>query len=127
MKVSNVTVRRRLFMVLIFGVIAFAALGARLGYVQLWQGSELAAKAENSWRRDIPYMAKRGEIWDRNGVKLTYNVTSPTIWAIPAQIKDKRATADALAPLLDMTADELYGKINTKNQCSSSFVPAAAK
>ncbi|MGG4147369.1 stage V sporulation protein D [Paenibacillus algorifonticola] len=127
MKVSNVTVRRRLFMVLIFGVIAFAALGARLGYVQLWKGSELAAKAENSWRRDIPYMAKRGEIWDRNGVKLAYNVTSPTIWAIPAQIKDKRATADALAPLLDMTADELYGKINTKKSMLVQLRPGGRK
>ena len=39
---------------------AFAALAFRLGYVQLWSGDELAAKAEDSWRRNIPFSAKRG-------------------------------------------------------------------
>lgn len=127
MKVSNVTVRRRLFMVLIFGLIAFGALGIRLAYVQLWQGEELSAKAENSWRRDIPYMAKRGEIWDRNGVKLAYNVSSPTVWAIPVQIKDKQATANTLAPLLDMSPEQLYNKINTKKTMLVQLKPGGRK
>ena len=73
MKVSNVTVRRRLFSALIIAVVAFFLLAVRLGYVQLWKGSELSAKAENSWRREIPFSAKRGEILDRNGEKLAYN------------------------------------------------------
>ncbi|MFX3633143.1 MAG: stage V sporulation protein D [Candidatus Pristimantibacillus sp.] len=127
MKVSNVTVRRRLFMVLIFGLIAFGALGVRLAYVQLWQGEELSAKAENSWRRDIPYMAKRGEIWDRNGVKLAYNVSSPTVWAIPVQIKDKQAVANTLAPLLDMSPEQLYNKINTKKTMLVQLKPGGRK
>lgn len=114
MKVSNVTVRRRLFIVLILGGISFIALCLRLAYVQLWQGEELASKAEDSWRRDIPYVAKRGEIWDRNGVQLAYNVSSPTVWAIPVQIKDPQSTAAALAPLLDMSVEALSKKITTR-------------
>ncbi|GKU78361.1 stage V sporulation protein D [Paenibacillus sp. L3-i20] len=114
MKVSNVTVRRRLFIVLILAGVAFIALCIRLGYVQLWKGAELAEKAENSWRRDIPYVAKRGEIWDRNGVQLAYNVSSPTVWAIPVQIKDREGSAAKLAKLLDMSEETILSKLKTK-------------
>ncbi|NIK75872.1 stage V sporulation protein D (sporulation-specific penicillin-binding protein) [Paenibacillus castaneae] len=114
MKVSNVTVRRRLFIVLILAGVAFIALCFRLSYVQLWQGEELANKAEDSWRRNIPYVAKRGEIIDRNGVELAYNVSSPTVWAIPVQVKEQQATAAALAPLLDMSEEKILTKIKTK-------------
>ncbi len=111
MKVSNVTVRRRLFSVAILAIIAFLALVGRLAYVQLWQGNELADKAEDSWRRNIPYAAKRGEIWDRNGVQLAYNISSPTVWAIPVQIKNPEETARQLAPKLGMTEQTLVEKM----------------
>lgn len=114
MKVSNVTVRRRLFLVMLLAGIAFIALCARLGYVQLWKGAELAERAENSWRRDIPYAAKRGEVWDRNGTQLAFNVTTPTVWAIPVQVKEHEAVAGKLAPLLDMSQDVILAKIKTK-------------
>ncbi|MBD2870131.1 stage V sporulation protein D [Paenibacillus arenilitoris] len=114
MKVSNVTVRRRLFIILLLAGVSFIALCLRLAYVQLWQGEELAGKAEDSWRREIPYVAKRGEIVDRNGVQLAYNVSSPTVFAIPVQIKDHPATAAALAPLLDMSQETILGKIKKK-------------
>jgi len=113
-KVSNVTVRRRLFIILILAGVSFLALCLRLGYVQLWQGEELAERAEDSWRRQIPYFANRGEIWDRNGVQLAYNISSPTVWAIPAQIKDAQETAAVLAPMLDMSEQKIYEKIKTK-------------
>lgn len=80
----------------------------------MWKGAELAQKAENSWRREIPYVAKRGEIWDRNGVQLAYNVSSPTVWAIPVQVKNKEETAAALSRLLDMTQETILKKLNTK-------------
>ena len=114
MKVSNVTVRRRLFSALIIAVVAFFLLAVRLGYVQLWKGSELSAKAENSWRREIPFSAKRGEILDRNGEKLAYNISSPTIMAIPAQIKDAKQTAAKVASVLGVMEDNVYTTIKKK-------------
>ncbi|BBH21227.1 stage V sporulation protein D [Paenibacillus baekrokdamisoli] len=114
MKVSNVTVRRRLFSALIIAVVAFSLLAIRLSYVQLWHGPELTAKAENSWRREIPFSAKRGEIMDRNGEKLAYNISSPTIMAIPAQIKDARVTASQVAKVLGISEDNVYTTIKKK-------------
>ncbi|WP_219836351.1 stage V sporulation protein D [Paenibacillus sp. R14(2021)] len=116
MKVSSVTIRRRLFTALLIGVLAFSLLAGRLGYVQLWKGEELAAKAEDSWRREIPFSAKRGEIMDRNGSVLAYNISSPTIMAIPVQVKDARETAAKLSGVLDMTADKIFGMITKKER-----------
>lgn len=114
MKVSNVTVRRRLFIILLIAIAAFIGLIVRLSYVQLVKGTELSERAEDSWRRNIPYVAKRGEIWDRNGVRLAYNISTPTVWAIPVQVKDKDTTAKTLAPLLSMTENEILEKISKK-------------
>lgn len=61
MKVSKITIRRRLLLLLLLLVMLFAALVIRLAYVQLGQGAELSAKAEDSWRRNIPFSAKRGK------------------------------------------------------------------
>ncbi|GGD71058.1 stage V sporulation protein D [Paenibacillus nasutitermitis] len=126
MKISNVTVRRRLFTALIIAVASFALLIGRLAYVQLWKGEELASKAENSWRREIPFSAKRGEIWDRNGTKLAYNISSPTIMAIPAQIKDPKKTAAELARILDMTVEPVLKTI-TKKQLIVRIQPGGRK
>ncbi|MCM3784431.1 stage V sporulation protein D [Neobacillus mesonae] len=111
-KVSSVTLRRRLLWCMLILVILFAALVIRLAYVQLAKGPELADEAENLWRRQIPYTAKRGEILDRNGTALAYNITSPTVMAIPVQVKDKQKTAESLAPLLGMTQEKVLGIIS---------------
>lgn len=126
MKVSSVTVRRRLFVALVASGVLFAALALRLAYVQLWIGGELAQKAEDLWRRNIPFAAKRGEIWDRSGVRLTYNISSPSILAIPAQIKDAKATAAKLAAVLQMSEDDIYKSL-TKRESSVYIRPGGRK
>jgi stage V sporulation protein D (sporulation-specific penicillin-binding protein) len=118
MKVSNAAVRRRLWFALLAGTFIFIALLIRLAYVQLWLGPELSAKAEDSWRRNIPFAAKRGEIWDRNGVKLSYNITSPTVMAIPAQIKDPRSTAAQIARVLQSSEETIFSQISKKTLIS---------
>ncbi|TLS50397.1 stage V sporulation protein D [Paenibacillus antri] len=114
MRVSNVTLRRRLYLVLLLGSVLFLALIARLAWVQLVMGPELTELAEESWRREVPFAASRGEIWDRNGERLAYNVSTPTIMAVPAQIKEKEATAKALAPVLGMTEKKVLETIGKR-------------
>jgi stage V sporulation protein D (sporulation-specific penicillin-binding protein) len=126
MRVSNVTVRRRLYAALIVGTLLFFALIVRLGFVQIWLGPELTEKAEDSWRRNIPFAAKRGEIWDRNGVQLAYNMSSPTVMAIPAQIKDAKATAAQLASMLQLTEDTVLKQI-TQRQLIVRIQPGGRK
>ena len=125
-RISQVTVRKRLYLALVLVIVAFGALVVRLGYVQLWKGSEITKKAEESWRRNIPYAPKRGEILDRNGVRLAYNISSPTIMAIPVQVKDARGTARALAGPLSMSEDQLY-RLLTKREMIVALKPGGRK
>ncbi|WNR46437.1 stage V sporulation protein D [Paenibacillus roseipurpureus] len=126
MRASNVTVRRRLFTALIIGTVIFAALIVRLAYVQLWIGQDLALKAEESWRRNIEFAPKRGEIQDRNGLTLSYSMSTPTIVAIPVQIEDAQSTAAKLAEVLDGNADDIYKQI-TKKTSQNYIKPSGRK
>ncbi|MBA9085229.1 stage V sporulation protein D (sporulation-specific penicillin-binding protein) [Fontibacillus solani] len=126
MRISKVTVRRRLLLLLIMLCLLFVALAVRLAYVQLGKGAELSEKAEESWRRNIPYSAKRGEVSDRNGNVLAYNITTPTVMAIPVQVKSPETTAKSLAPLLGMSEEALYKAI-TKRQSIVRLQPGGRK
>lgn len=126
MRASNVTVRRRLFIALVTGTILFLALIFRLGFLQIWMGPELAGQAEDSWRKNIPFTAKRGELLDRSGVQLAYNVSSPTVWAIPAQIKDAQGTASQLADILQMPQPKVLEMV-TKRALNVKVQPGGRK
>lgn len=126
MKISQVKLRRRLFIALVASTLLFVALVGRLAYVQLIIGPELTAKAEESWRREIPFTAKRGEIWDRNGTKLAYNVSTPTVRAIPAQVANPEETARLLAGVLDTDAKKLLETI-AKRESIVNIQPAGRK
>ncbi|WP_027414489.1 stage V sporulation protein D [Aneurinibacillus terranovensis] len=114
MRVSGVTVRRRIFIALLIGVFLFALLIARLGYVQIWKGNTLSEKAQKLWSRDMPFEAKRGRIYDRNGTALAYNISVPSIMGIPVQIKDPAGTAKKLAPVLKVSEQDIYKAITKR-------------
>jgi stage V sporulation protein D (sporulation-specific penicillin-binding protein) len=116
LRVSIVTTRRRLVAAVLVGVLVFTALITRLGYVQLAMGTELGTKARDSWMRTIPFEAKRGRILDRNGEVLAYNISTPSVLAIPVQIADKEGTAKALAKILDVNADSILRMISKKER-----------
>lgn len=115
MRVSNVTVRRRLIFVLVFGLTFFAIIGIRLGYVQFVIGDWLTGKALDSWSRNIPFEPQRGEILDRNNVPLATNVSAPTVFVIPRQIKDPVQTSEQLAAVLNISQLDVYKKITKKS------------
>lgn len=126
MKVSKVVTRRRMLWTLLGLAVLFGSLVVRLAYLQLSQGEKLSAKAEDSWRRNIPFTAKRGEILDREGLPLAYNVTTPTVYAVPVQVKDKQKTAQQLAPLLGMTEEKLI-TLMSKKSMSVKLQPGGRK
>jgi stage V sporulation protein D (sporulation-specific penicillin-binding protein) len=114
LRVSGVTVRRRIFIALSLGFLLFLLLITRLGYVQLWKGTSLTEHAEQLWSRNIPFEAKRGKILDRNGEVLAYNISVPSVMAIPVQIKDKALTARKLAPILKVSEEKIAKEISKR-------------
>lgn len=123
---SQLIMRRRLLLVLGLCLTMLITLVCRLAYVQLVIGPELGQKAEDSWRREIPFTAKRGEIQDRNGVVLAYNISTPTIWAIPAQVEDASRTASLLAKVLDADQESIE-ELVTKRQSLVQIKPEGRK
>jgi stage V sporulation protein D (sporulation-specific penicillin-binding protein) len=86
----------------------------RLGYVQFALGDWLTGQAQDSWSRDVPFEAKRGEITDRNDVVLATNVSAPSILVVPRQVKDPTEAAEKLANVLQMDRQKAYELITKK-------------
>lgn len=116
MRVSNVTVRKRLMLALFIGILIFLVIDVRLGYVQFYLGDMLTARAKDSWSRNIPFEPERGEIVDRNGVPLATNISAPTVYVVPRQVKDPAATAEKLSSVLGMPKDKAYRDITQKER-----------
>jgi len=108
MRVSNVTVRKRLVTVLLIGFLLFFVIDVRLGYVQFLIGNKLTELAKDSWSRDIPFEPERGEILDRNGVPLATNQSAPSVLVVPRQVKNPAETAEKLAQVLNMSKEKAY-------------------
>ncbi|PAE26916.1 stage V sporulation protein D [Bacillus sp. 7894-2] len=125
MRVSNVTVRKRLTAALFVGILVFFIIDLRLGYVQFFLGNMLTDGAKELWSRDIPFEPERGEIVDRNGVPLATNVSAPTVYVVPRQIKDPADAAEKLAAVLNMSKEKAYELITKK--ASSVKIPQGRK
>ena len=89
MRVSNVTVRKRLLIALFVGILIFFVIDVRLGYVQFFLGDMLTDLAKGSWSRNVPFAPQRGEIIDRNGVALATNISAPTVYVVPRQSSER--------------------------------------
>lgn len=114
MRVSNVTVRKRLTIALIAGIAIFLIIDLRLGYVQFFLGDELTSKAKSLWSRQISFEPERGEIVDRNGVALATNISAPTVYVVPRQIKDPATAAEQLAAVLEAEKQTIYKELIQK-------------
>lgn len=126
MRVSNVTVRKRLVFVLIGGLVIMFVIGARLGYIQFFIGDWLTGRALELWSRDIPFEGKRGEIIDRNGIPLVQNESAPTVFVIPRQVKDPAQLAEDLETILDGKKEDIYRQI-TKRESIVRIQPYGRK
>ena len=79
----------------------------------VWSG-ELGYRALDQWTRELPIVAERGKITDRNGVVLADNTTAYTVFARSNAVKDKAKTAALLASALDVDEQAVYEKLTKK-------------
>ncbi|WZY01082.1 stage V sporulation protein D [Bacillus sp. FSL W7-1360] len=126
MRVSNITVRKRLILALFVGMIVFSIIIGRLAFVQFGQGAWLTEKAEDSWGRNIPFEPKRGEIIDRNGIALATNVSAPSVIVFPRQVTDVAESVEKLASVLEMDREKVYEAL-TKQASSVWLRPEGQK
>lgn len=92
----------------------FAALAARLIYIEIVESGDLQARALSQWMRDVPLEAIRGAVYDRNGKLLAGNETTYTVYVRPNAVKDKDKTAAVLAEALNLDAVKVRDKLKSR-------------
>lgn len=80
--------------------IGLAVVTARLVYIQVVAGPAYAEAAAEQRTRDIVLSPERGFILDREGEVLAESMDARTVYAVPASVEDKQATAAVLATTL---------------------------
>lgn len=93
----------------------FCLIFARYFYVQVVWGKELTLKAEDQWNREIPVVAARGEIYDRNGTLIAGNKTTYSVFVRPNAVVSVEKSAAELAAVLNADPQEILEKLTKKN------------
>ncbi len=108
----------RIFAVLGFFVLFFAAIFLRAFDLQVFDGERLRKMARSQHIKTLNIQPKRGDIFDRNLKELAVSVEVDSIYARPANIANPRATALTLAPMLSMGSSEVEKRL----RAGKSFV-----
>jgi penicillin-binding protein 2 len=106
------SLQRRVAILGIIMLAAFAVLFARLWFMQIVSGNDYKKKAEGNRIREISIEAPRGKILDRNGKVLVKNRNALTISIVPAEMRDQKVLViERLSKLLGMGQKEIAYKI----------------
>lgn len=119
--------RKRLFAVLLAITFLFVLFLGRFFYIQVIWEDELHYLALDQWTREIPVVASRGKIYDRNGELLAGNASSYSVFARANAVKDPEATSRVLAEALNLNRDEVYALLTDKSRSEITVLRRADK
>ena len=114
-KYTTVSVTKRLTALTIGAVFLLGLLFIKLFYLQIISGYNLQKRGVQQWLRDLPIIASRGTITDRNGVALASSYTTFDCYVRKADITNKQLLAEVLAGALDVTSEDIIEKIDKYN------------
>ena len=114
MRFTEISLKRRTRAFLICVSCIFIALGGRLAYVQLFSGAALRLMAAEQWYRDLPLMAKRGDILDRNGVIMARSTLTYSVYVRPIAVTDAESVAHTLATYLEIPYQNVLTKATSR-------------
>ena len=103
--------RKKIFILAVLLLFVFVFLVGRLGYLMIAKSEYYLEKAENLHDRERSIKARRGIIYDRNGVELAGNTPVCSISVIHSQIKDEDEVVEALCKTLDLDEAEVRKKV----------------
>lgn len=94
------TSNKRLLLLLAFFTFLFFAVAARLFYLQVIKYDFFRTRSIDQRTRIIILASDRGDILDREGNVLATSIDTCSVFAVPREIKDKAAVADALSKFI---------------------------
>ncbi|MGO1367825.1 peptidoglycan D,D-transpeptidase FtsI family protein [Senegalia sp. (in: firmicutes)] len=103
-----------LLSILIFGFIV------RVGYLQIVRGESLSTKAVHQWTRDVVLKPDRGDIYDRNGKKLSTDLSLYTVSVLPGKISEKNHEKyiKKISNILDIEKEKIEKALKSDNDWS---------
>lgn len=108
-------IKRLLALVVLIAFFAFLIV-CRLCYLQIVGGYSFVKKGLTEWLRDLPLIASRGTITDRNGVVLASSHTTYDVYIRPADIESAEEVSILLSSKLNLDFEEVYAKVSKKGQ-----------
>ena len=96
--------------------VAFAGLGARAAYVQVFGNDFFQRQGEVRFARTLELPANRGRVLDRNGLILASSVVAQSIWAIPEDVDKADPKLQALAKLLNLRLSDLKKQLANEDK-----------
>ncbi len=106
----------RFYTLLALMAFGFILISLRLVVVQGLQHEEWLARAEQAQEKSVEIEAERGTIYDRKGRILALDTERPSVYAIPAEIKEPLAASRRLAPLLGLSQKNIFKKLRKGGQ-----------
>lgn len=103
--------RKKIFVVALCITIALCFLVIRMGYLMILKSEYYLEKAESLHERERSIKAKRGVIYDRNGVELAGNKPVCSISVIRSQITDEEGVIKALCNELSLPEATVRKKV----------------
>ena len=109
-------VERRIGLLFTLFLVLLALAGLRAVWIGTVKAGSLSERAVSQQVEDLTVNARRGTIFDRNGVELAVSEDAVTVFANPFLIDDPVRVAAKLAPLMGGEEDELLEKLSDRKQ-----------
>ena len=103
--------KKKIFVVAVGMIVLLVLLIVRLGYLMIFKSEYYMKKAESLHERERSIKAKRGIIYDRNGMELAGNKPVCSISVIHSQITDEDSVVAALCDVLELDEQAVRKKV----------------
>lgn len=100
-----------LAMVYVIGAL-FGVMVIRYAWLQLVEGDALSERMRNQVGYDFAIQSPRGTITDRNGREMAVSLMTKSLYIAPNHVKDPETLASDLAPLINMSEQEILDDIS---------------
>ncbi|MBQ8451337.1 MAG: hypothetical protein IJ538_00960 [Clostridia bacterium] len=114
-KFSSYSMKRRLSACIMLVTFFVCVIFARLIYIQVINRNYYISQGLTEWLRDLPLIANRGGITDRNGVVLASSYTSFNVYVRPADVESFEDVSRVLSDSLGIEFKDILEKISNKN------------
>jgi cell division protein FtsI (penicillin-binding protein 3) len=114
--VTSKGVNRRIRLLFVLLALALAGSLARAVWLQGVRAQPLSSLAAKQQRQTVERPARRGTIFDRNGVPLALGEQATTVYADPTQIRNARLVALAAEKALGLDAETIFPQLQDKSR-----------